>query len=113
MCVYVRDLDLSFVGGIIYSIYKSSDNEMFVIDDLIGEIKFIKLLDFEEMKKYYFVVKVIDIFFFNNLFIIIGIVSLLVFFFSFVNVILFVLDVNDNFFVFMKSFYFVLILENL
>ena len=111
--VHARDLDLSSAGGIIYSIHKSSDNETFVIDDSTGEIKLIKSLDFEETKKYYLVVKATDTFLPNNSLTIIGTVSSSVSFFSLANVTLSVLDVNDNPPVFTKSFYFVLISENL
>lgn len=113
--VYVWDLDSSSVGGIVYIVYEGNDNDIVLLNFFLGEIKFVCLLDFEERKYYLFVVKVIDMFFLNDILDVIGVVNefnFLVLFFSFVNVFLIVLDVNDNLLWFVRDFYFVLIIEN-
>lgn len=87
------------MGGIVYIVYEGNDNDIVLLNFFLGEIKFVCLLDFEERKYYLFVVKVIDMFFLNDILDVIGVVNefnFLVLFFSFVNVFLIVLDVNDN-----------------
>ena len=114
--VHARDLDSSTAGGIVYSVQESTDNDTFMLNSSSGEIKLARSLDFEETTHYLLVVKATDTFLPNDTLNVVGAANdsnSSISFFSFVNVSLFVLDVNDNPPRFTRDFYSVLIDENL